>query len=499
MNVSIAPEKPYRAGLSVLSDLPILAVMIFGLYLVAQSNYLLFHSLVEFAILGVTLCTFAFAWNSRFLEQGYIMLIGLCCLPVAICGVLHTLAFQGMSVFPNHDGANLAPQLWLAGRFILTGTLVVAPLFWKRKLSVPAASMVLTIVCGALLYFIFTGSFPQAFVVGEGLTPFKIYSEYVIIALMLVAMGLMLYHRERLPASTVRLLCAYYVFECATSLAFTSYFKMYDGSNMMGHFFLLIGSYFFYKAVVEAGVSRPFDFLFRELTQTIRARDEFLSIASHELKTPLTPLKIQLQILQRDLNGPTGEVSPERLKKALDISNRQIGRLTKLVDSLLDVSRITAGRLQLHPESFDLSELISEIVDRHSAEQKAAGSDVHKALSAGSLVVKADPLRMDQVITNLYTNAIKYAPNSEVEVGAARDGASTVIWVSDTGPGVPKSHQDLIFDRFERVADSGVGGMGLGLYISRQIVEAHGGTVALHNKPGGGSHFEVRIPDSVEI
>lgn len=475
-------------------DLPILVAVILGLYLVARTNYLLFHSLVEAAIIGVTFCTFAFAWNSRYFEQGYLLIIGLCCLPVAICEVLHTLAYQGMRVFADEDGANLAPQLWLAGRFILAGTLVIAPVFWQRKVSVPIASLVFTLICSALLFSIFTGHFPRAYVMGEGLTTFKIYSEYCFVGMMLVALGTMLYYRKRFSPSTVRLLCAYYLFECATSLTFTSYFKMYDWSNMMGHFFLLIASYFFYKAVVEAGVSRPFDFLFRELTQSIRARDEFLSIASHELKTPLTPLKIQLQTLQRDL-GKDGAISAERLRKSLDVCNRQIGRLTKLVDSLLDVSRISTGRLELHPESFDVAELIAEIVERHADEQKASGSSVRSVLKEAPLLMQADPLRVDQVITNLYTNALKYAPHSQVELGARRDANATVIWVSDSGPGVPKNQHHTIFDRYERVAGNSVSGMGLGLYISRQIAEAHGGKISVHSEPGAGSRFEIRLPD----
>jgi PAS domain S-box-containing protein len=222
--------------------------------------------------------------------------------------------------------------------------------------------------------------------------------------------------------------------------------------------------------------------------EAVRLRDEFLSIASHELKTPLTALQLQLRgVLDRVAPIETKLVS--KLTKAMRASER----LADLIEKLLDVSRIATGRLSLNPEAFDLVDVVHDVVEgvRDSATQ--AGCKLSTRLD-GPVFGTWDRLRVEQILVNLLSNAIRYAAGTPVEVSLARQEEIAVIDVRDRGPGLPESDLMRVFQRFERANSMSHGGLGLGLYITRQIVEAHGGSVSAQNLQGGGACFVVRLP-----
>lgn len=229
--------------------------------------------------------------------------------------------------------------------------------------------------------------------------------------------------------------------------------------------------------------------------KAIRTRDEFLSIASHELRTPLTPLKLHLQNVKRMLRK---DMPPEELIKkvctSLDSSERQIERLTRLVEELLDVSRITNGKLTLVREEFDFSEMVRELCQRYSEE--FVRSQCELTLEADVKVAGAwDRMRMEQVFINLLTNATKYGVGKPVHVKVYCDGDTAVLEVRDRGIGIRPEDQERIFSQFERAASSNnFGGLGLGLFIVSQILKAHGGQIGVESKLGHGSLFRVRIP-----
>ncbi len=223
--------------------------------------------------------------------------------------------------------------------------------------------------------------------------------------------------------------------------------------------------------------------------EAVRLRDEFLSIASHELKTPLTALQLQLQTLC-DRATPDDERAVQKLHRAMKIG----GRLEQLIDALLDVSRIATGRLKLNLESFDLADAAREVVER--LRDAATGAACELSLIADAPIPGlGDRLRIEQILTNLVSNAMKYGAGKPIEVTAARDADSAIFGVRDWGPGIPESELSRIFERFERAASTRhYGGMGLGLYVARQITEAHGGRITAANAPSGGALFTVRLP-----
>jgi signal transduction histidine kinase len=220
-------------------------------------------------------------------------------------------------------------------------------------------------------------------------------------------------------------------------------------------------------------------------------RDEFLAIASHELRTPLTPLRLQLQVMLRSLRQ--GRTATDELEAAAESALRQTERLTALVNDLLQVSRISMGRLTLHVETMDLADAAREVLERHGSEARSAGSPL--SLRAESVVGRWDKLRVDEVLTNLIVNAIKYGAGKPVEVAVERSNGMARLVVRDQGIGISGKDQKRIFDRFERaVPMRSYGGMGLGLYIAKQIVDAHGGTIDVRSVPGEGSTFTVELP-----
>ncbi len=234
--------------------------------------------------------------------------------------------------------------------------------------------------------------------------------------------------------------------------------------------------------------------LFRSAEEAVRARDEFLAVASHELKTPLTPLRLSIQSLQRlAARGEMAKLPERRLDDALRGAETQIRRLVGLVDDLLDVSRITTRRLRLNLEPMDLGVVVQEVIDRHRSELAQAGCSLSTTI-APEVLGRWDRLRIEQVFTNLLTNAMKYAPGP-MEVAVEADGVIARLVVCDHGPGIAPEDQQRIFLPFERaVSYLKASGFGLGLYIVRQIVNAHGGVVHLDSAPGRGSTFVVELP-----
>ncbi len=223
--------------------------------------------------------------------------------------------------------------------------------------------------------------------------------------------------------------------------------------------------------------------------EAIRLRDEFLSIASHELKTPITTLQLQLQSVRERL----GQLD-QRMASKVDRAARSSEQLAQLVESLLDVSRIATGRFELRPEPFDLVESVRDVTERFRDAATNAGCELSATLEA-SIVGTWDRLRIEQVLTNLLANAIKYAAGSPIEVLLTRDNETAILEVRDKGPGVPEEALPRIFNRFERAASiQHYGGLGLGLYVVQEIIRAHNGMVTARNLPDGGACFTVQLP-----
>lgn len=231
------------------------------------------------------------------------------------------------------------------------------------------------------------------------------------------------------------------------------------------------------------------------LRAELRARDDFLAVASHDLRSPVTVLGLQIQILQRETRKDESPLlTPAELASRLEGVSRQLRRLTTQLNRLLDISRVTFGQILLEPEQLDLVEVVREVIASHTNELRESGCAL--TLSAPTSVTGVwDRVRLDQVISNLLTNAMKYGAGRSIEVAVEGRLSQAVLTVRDHGAGIAREDQVRIFERFERAGQVlRHGGFGLGLWISRQTLQAMGGDIAVESEPGQGALFTVTLP-----
>jgi signal transduction histidine kinase len=234
--------------------------------------------------------------------------------------------------------------------------------------------------------------------------------------------------------------------------------------------------------------------LLDELRTAVQTRDDFLSIASHELKTPLTGLKLQVQSLERlSLRESGASVPAAAFEAKVRTMSHQLARLTKLIHSLLDVTRITSGDMTLSRESLALDELVAEVVEATKESQEPSRSEV--AIDSEPVVGCWDRLRVETIVSNVVSNAMKFGNGRPLKITVRRADSLARLTIEDQGIGIPREVQARIFEKFERaVPREHYGGFGLGLWIARQLVVAHGGAIRVESTVGVGSTFTIELP-----
>jgi signal transduction histidine kinase len=233
--------------------------------------------------------------------------------------------------------------------------------------------------------------------------------------------------------------------------------------------------------------------MYARTQEAVRLRDDFLSVASHELRTPLTTLQLQLQSLLAAVNKGQRVTSPRdesKLRRAV----RSTERLSDLVDTLVDVSRIASGNLPLARVAVDLNAVARKVVDRYTEEAQRVGSTL-RLQESEAITGWWDRERIEQMLGNLLSNALKYGAGHPIDIALVRGDGWAEMTVRDRGMGIAAADLERIFGRFERaVSVRNYGGLGLGLYITREIAESHGGSVRADSHPGEGAAFTIRLP-----
>jgi len=232
-----------------------------------------------------------------------------------------------------------------------------------------------------------------------------------------------------------------------------------------------------------------------ELEQAVRMRDDFMSIVAHEVRTPLNGLILETQLRKMHLaRDNAAAFTLDKMHAMVDRDERQIKSLIRLIEDMLDVSRIRTGKLSIRPSRFDLVQLVSNLLQNFAAQIEAAETDVSFTAPA-AVEGHWDEFRIEQVVTNLLTNALRYGGRSPIQVRVYREGDEARVEVQDRGIGISQENQKRIFQQFERVsAKTVVAGLGLGLFISEQIVAAHGGSIVVESEINEGALFRVCLP-----
>lgn len=232
-----------------------------------------------------------------------------------------------------------------------------------------------------------------------------------------------------------------------------------------------------------------------ELEQAVRMRDDFMSIVAHEVRTPLNGLILETQLRKMHLaRDNAAAFTLDKMHAMVDRDERQIKSLIRLIEDMLDVSRIRTGKLSIRPTRFDLSERVRHVLQNFAAQIEADESSV-TLVAEQPVIGNWDEFRIEQVISNLLTNALRYGAKSPITVKVYSENGEARVEVRDFGIGISEENQHRIFQQFERVtAKHAVAGLGLGLFISEQIVTAHGGSITVESRIGEGALFRVCLP-----
>ncbi|MFO7835022.1 MAG: MASE3 domain-containing protein [Candidatus Thorarchaeota archaeon] len=458
-------------------------------------GYLLFHGFVEIFSVAIAWIIFSIVWNARkMVDSGYFMVMGVAFLHTGFIDFIHTLAYKGMGVFPAY-GANLPTELWIAARFLESASLLVAIVLKDKTISNRHLFAFYSTTTAIMIWSIFTGPFPDCYIEGEGLTVFKVYSEYAIIFLLAVSIYLYSRDKSHFAEEFRRILMGALIFTIGSELSFTLYTDVYGISNMLGHIFKFISFYLFYLAVVRGSLVNPFSTLFRELKLTqLRASkkaaalqrvnkelEAFVGMVSHDLRSPLQVLNMSVEVMREECKDS------EFTCRHLDTMRNSIENLSDLLSDLLRLASISKGELDRAP--FNLSKLIREEADLVQEGWKDISVEVEVQ---ENMIVNADKGLVRILIHNLLSNAFKYSQNTDnpvIRAGVSRDNDNSVYYIKDNGIGFERERLGDVFDPFVTAHNGNYSGSGIGLSIAQKIIEAHSGDIWAESKPGQGATF----------
>jgi signal transduction histidine kinase len=497
------------ASFAALAALPIailLAIQPYGLVL-SRAVYLPVHTALEMLVVATALATFALQWfaaGAGAFREARALFIGPAFLAGAALETVHLLAFPGMPGFFGPASTERGIFYWLASRAVTVGALVAAVglrretegalLGRKRLLSLSLALVAVVLVVEVAL----PAERSWFFVEGSGLTSLKLAAE----AALLVASAVgALAHGRAFVATGERAsgkLAAALALAAYAEACFMLYRHPYDPFNVIGHAYLVVSFWFVFDALFVAALVRPYrelDSLRRhvedELQVTIRRlreiteqREDLLRAVSHDLRNPLQIVLLQGERLLRLAEGNPGRRSGSTILAAAR-------RMERMLRDLSDAARSESGKLKLEKTVVELRPFVDDLLA--GAEGVLDRPRVDNAVDGSAPRVLADPDRLDRIFVNLVGNALKYS-QERVVVSADAAGAEVRISVSDRGQGISPEDLPHVFERYYRGQRHEGEGLGLGLFIVRKLVEAHGGRIWAESRPGVGSTFTFTLP-----
>lgn len=479
------------------------AVFLIGL---AQYSFLAFHTFAELFAIVISFLIFAVAWSTRRLSRNNFLLFLACgYFWIGALDLIHTLVYKGMDVFVEGSG-NLSVQFWISARYFEALVLLIAPIATTRSQNGYFLVTVFGTIALGLATVILTGNFPVGFVEGEGLTKFKIYSEYLIDLILASALVALFHFGRNLSPGEKTLIAASIFMTMCAELMFTFYVDVYGVSNLAGHIFKLFSFWLIFQAVVISHLKEPYAALqdseehsrqlFKNAEAANRAKSDFLRSMSHELRTPLNAILGFAQILRSDPKKSLSPYQVEHIDHILGGGNH----LLELVNQVLDLARVEADKLDLSLEDVDVSEVVAECVALTLPLGEPNGVQIIDEFIGGpSTHLYVDRLRFKQILINLLSNAVKYNKHGGTVIIEGSEVGDDVLRLSvaDTGIGIAdKDHSRVfrMFDRLGTVSTLAHDGAGIGLTVTRFLVEKMSGRIGFESKEGIGSTFWIELP-----
>lgn len=471
-------------------------LVVVGLYFSRRYSYTLYHSLIEIFTIVVAVGVFMIAWNSRrVLDNNYLLFIGIAYLFIAGIDIAHTLAYKGVGVFPNH-GADLPTQLWISARYLQAITLVIAPFFLGRRMKTGLVFVGYAAAATLVFLSIFQWHICPACFVGTGLTRFMEISEYVISLLLLLSIYLLFRKRDAFDRGVFLMLASSIALTIASELSFALYTDPFGFANFVGHVFRLAAFYLIYKAIIQTGLTKPVDLLFRDLKRSEEELREanielegYAHTVSHDLRGPLSAIAVADSMLKEEAAEPRVREAAPEIEHFAEVIERNVEKSHALIDDILSLAQ--AGSKPTKSEGVDISELVTGLIMEKSGEIREKGISMKVDEVLG--MVTANHTQIYQVFSNLIGNSLKYndAAHPVLEVRHLGDeaGGGHRFLVRDNGPGIPTEVLDDIFVPFVK---GDQGGTGIGLSTVERIVKAYGGWIRAYNDNGACFEFLIR-------
>ena len=451
-------------------------------YLISTSNYLLFHSLVECYSFVVAISIFVLTWNTHlYLEDAFLLFIGIAYLFVGSLDIIHTFAYKGMGVFGNQD-ANLPTQLWIAARYMESFSLLIALTLPGRQIKAISVFGGFAVVFALALASIFLFDiFPDCYREGYGLTPFKIYSEYAIVCILMVAVALIVKGRHRYTPHIFNYLIMAVLFTALAELAFTAYIHVYGFMNFAGHCFKVLSFYCIYRVLVISGIERPYKLLFRNIQLSnvaLKKREKRLKELAGKL---LDAQENERRRLARELHDDLTQrlailaIEAGRLEKESACSGPAAQTLRVMRDKLITISEdVHTISRQLHPSIIEdlglVDGLRSEINNFSRREEIPVQFDAEEENLHLPLDVAICFFRIAQ---EGLRNIGKHARAQSVRVSLSHRNGSLLLTIKDDGIGFyPQAVRKM---------------SGIGLASMEERIRLVGGRLSIHSQPGEGT------------
>ncbi len=482
-----------------------LTILILGFDLMVN-NYLFFHVIVELFSIVIMFVLFSITWNARrFLNNSYLVFVGIAAGFIGVLDLLHTLTYKGMNIIQSP--LFYANQFWIATRFFESIVLLTGFIFVSNRYKIKIKNLLITysiITTSIILSILYFEIFPTCFIEGVGQTPFKIYSEYVIISILIIAFIVLFKNKKHFREETYTLITASIILTIVSEFCFTLYIANYDYINKIGHIFKVLSFYMIYKANIESGFTRPIETFFnelkiseekikasnQELEKQVATKNKFFSIISHDLKNPVSVLVGFAELL---LSNHKNYSEDEKLKMYQTIHNSS-EKTYKLLDNLLSWARTQTNNIPIKPVKFDLKTVLDESISISNHKLK----EIELIKDYDSMMVFADIDMVHTIVRNLISNAVKYTPRTgKITIQGRNEENHVRVSVMDNGVGIPPARLPNLFKIDKAFSTKGTekeSGTGLGLILCAEFVAKNNGDISVESEEGKGSTFTVTLP-----
>jgi signal transduction histidine kinase len=462
--------------------------------------------LAELFSIIIACIIFIIAWTTRDeIDNSFFFILGITSFFVAALDFVHTLVYPGMIIIADSD-TNLASQFWIAARFMQVLSILGGVLSLTKKVKYRVLILIYTLITSLLTFLIFHGLFPDTFIEGMGLTPFKIISEYVIILIITASMILLYHYRKQFKKSIYFLIIFFLVALIISELCFTLYLSPYQLPNLIGHVFKIIAFYFLYKAIIQIGLKTPVELLFRKLKLTKNKfekaynRAEFLmDLIAHDICNILQVILISVNNCQKVIESSK---KPEEIEESLHLIENQVREGSNLISNVIEFSRlededISVRRFEIIPILEKKGAQIKDSYQHRDLSIQIQSSIEHVYVYANDL--------LKEVFENILHNAINHNKGIPLEINihiskAERNNKHYIkMEFIDNGKGIEDPIKVSLFQEdFTSLRTSS--GMGLGLSLVKRIIDLFNGEIRVEDRIKGdytkGCNFIVLLPEA---